>query len=101
MIKLKVFEVYGNSDTTEGRGPMVLVARFIKRELAEEFVRSKEYANWCVMGYQNPKDEIKNIKEAEIVIFELVSEIGEVRKTALKQSALSKLTKEEKEALGL
>lgn len=101
MQEIKCFEVMGNTDTTEGRGPMKVVARFKTRELASAYVRSKSYAQWCVMGVQNWVYDSQNIRETTIMILDSIDELEEVRKSKLRQSALSKLTAEEKEALGL
>lgn len=90
----------GHTDTTEGRGPMKVVARFKTRSVAEMYVSSKSYARWCVMGYQS-KDDVRNIKKVTILILDSMDELDEVRKNNLRESGLAKLTKEEKEALGL
>lgn len=101
MQKIKCFEVMGNTDTTEGRGPMKVVARFNTREAALVYVRSKAYSQWCVMGVQSWVYDSRNIVENTILIFDSMDEMEEVRKSKLRKSALSKLTTEEKEALGL
>lgn len=100
MQEIKCFEVLGHTDTTEGRGPMKVVARFKTREAASAYVRSKSYAKWCVMGFQNLTYDIQNIRENTILILDSMDELEEMRVSNLRQSALSKLTKEEKEALG-
>jgi hypothetical protein len=45
--------------------------------------------------------DCRNIIETTIKILDSMDELNEVRKTLLKESALAKLTKEEKEVLGL
>lgn len=100
MQEIKCFEVMGNTDTTEGRGPKKVVARFKTQEVASAYVRSESYAQWCVMGVQNWEYDRTNIKENTILILDSMDELEEVRKANLIQSALSKLTREEKEALG-
>lgn len=100
MQEFKCYEVMGNTDTTEGRGPMKVVARFKTRTVVEMYVKSKSYARWCVMGYQSANDT-RNIKETTIMILDSMDELDEVRKNNLRESGLAKLTKEEKEALGL
>lgn len=100
MQEVKCFEVMGHTDTTEGRSPMKVVARFKTRTVAEMYVRSKSYAQWCVMGYQSVRDT-ENIKETTIMILDSMDELEEVRKHNLRERGLSKLTKEEREALGL
>lgn len=101
MQEIKCFEVRGNTDTTEGRGPMKVVARFKTREVAAAYVRSKLYAQWCVMGVQNWVYDSQNIKEVTMLILDSMDELDEVRKNNLRESGLAKLSKEEKEALGL
>jgi len=98
---IKCYEVIGNTDTTEGRGPMIVAARFSSREAAEKFVRSKAYAKWCVMGIQNAAYDLNNIRESTIIIMDSVDEITLQTAEALKANALAKLTKEERAALGL
>lgn len=100
MQEVKCFEVMGHTDTTEGRTPMKVVARFKTRIVAEMYVKSKSYARWCVMGYQS-NDDVRNIKETTIMILDSMDELEEVRKYNLRERGLSKLTKEEREALGL
>lgn len=100
MNNVKCFEVFGHSDTTEGRGPMKVVARFSNYTAASEYVKSKEYSKWCVMGYQSPND-INNIKPATIIILDSVDELAAMTQEALKAQALAKLTQAEKEALGV
>ena len=101
MQSIKCFEVYGNTDTTEGRGPMKLVVRFSSYETAVQYVKSPAYAWWCVMGYQNEEYDLLNIREADIVILDSLSEFEANKKKELKAAALSKLSKEEREALGV
>lgn len=98
---IKCVEVLGNTDTTEGRGPMKVVARFSSYEAAAKFVRSKTYARWCVMGYQNEKTDLNNIRETVITILDTVDELELQQKEELKAQALAKLSKAEREALGV
>ena len=101
MQTIKCFEVMGNTDTTEGRGPMKVVARFSNSEAATKYVKSKAYAQWCVMGYQNEKTDLNNIREVTICILDTVEELVDMNREELKAKALAKLTKAEREALGL
>lgn len=100
MKKIECFKVMGNTDTTEGRGPMIVAARFSTREAAESFVKSPSYAKWCVMGIMSEND-LRNIKEETIVILDSLDEMKMLAKEELKIRALAKLTSEEKLALGL
>lgn len=98
---INCFEVMGNTDTTEGRGPMKVVARFSNREAAIEYVRSKAYSRWCVMGVQNFKYDQSNIYEKRMTIMDTVDEIDISENEEIRQAALSKLSDKEKQVLGL
>ena len=99
---IKCFEVLGHTDTIEGRGPMKVVARFSDCDEATKYVKSKAYANWCVMGYQDVKHDMKNnIREATLVVLNSVEELELQSREELKAQALKKLSKEERTALGL
>lgn len=100
MKSIKCFEVLGHTDTTEGRGPMKVVARFSNKEAALLYVKSKRYAEWCVMGCLSSYD-VNNIKETTIIIMESVEEIDEAINMDRKARALAKLSDEEKKLLGL
>lgn len=41
-MKIKIFAVFKNIDMTEGRGPMVLDSLWVKRDLAIEYMKTKE-----------------------------------------------------------
>lgn len=97
---IKCFEVMGNTDTTEGRGPMKVVARFSDKGEATKFVKSKVYSKWCVMGYQSESD-VNNIREATLTIMDTVEEFSQAETEELKAKALAKLTAEERRILGL
>lgn len=101
MQTIKCFEVMGNTDTTEGRGPMKVVARFSNSEAATKYVKSKAYARWCVMGYQNEEMDLNNIRETVLTILDSVEELVAMDRENLKAQALAKLSKAEREALGL
>lgn len=100
MKTIKCFEVIGHTDTTEGRGPMKVVARFSNKDEAVKYVKSKAYARWCVMGYQNARDT-DNVREATITILDSVDELGLMEAEELKARALAKLTAAERQILGL
>lgn len=101
MQTIKCFEVLGHTDTTEGRGPMKVIARFSTKEEAEQYVKSKHYAKWCVWGQLNYSNDRNNIKEALIIILDNISELDAMAYEQLRQSALAKLSKQEREALGI
>lgn len=94
------YEVYGHTDTTEGRGPMKVVARFSNIAAATEYVLSPYYAKWCVMGYQS-KDDVNWIKANTIFIFDNFAELEISDKESIKEKALAKLTVIERKVLGL
>ena len=92
---IKCFEVMGNTDTTEGRGPMKLVARFSTYDAA---------ARYCVMGLSNWEYDRLNIKESTIIILDRIDELEQMHTEELEElraSAMKKLSKEEILALGL
>ena len=97
---IKCFEVKGHTDTIEGRGPLKIVARFANRDVAKEYVESKLYATHCVMGRQS-KDDLRHISKETITILDTIDEIDVMNKENIRAKALAKLTKEEREVLGL
>jgi hypothetical protein len=100
MKTIRCYEVMGNTECTEGRGPMKVVARFSSHDEAVKFVRSKTYSRWCVMGYQSP-DDVRYIHDVEITILDTIQEFEDQELSELKARALKKLTSEERKALGL
>lgn len=78
-----------NADSTEGRGPMVPIAHFLKKEDAELAARGRG-----VMGYGDGDVKV-------IPVFESIKDWKDNKKEELRQQALAKLTTEEKRALGL
>lgn len=100
MKTIECFEVFGNTDTTEGRGPMKIVARFSNENEAIKYVKSPAYKRWCVMGYQSNYD-LNNIHKSVIIILDSLDEFEVYTKEDLRRKALNKLSKEEQEALGL
>ena len=104
------FEVWTNSDTVEGRGHSVCLGRFYDRELAEykargrgvmgrdadiKTVSGQALRDWSDTSKDYVLDLSKSISRAEFT-----SE-KEERKSELRASGLSKLSKEEREALGV
>ncbi len=100
MQAIKCFEVMGHTDTTEGRGPLKVVARFSTYEVAEQYVKSKAYSRWCVMGCQSA-DDIKKIHEATVMVLDTVGELEQMYTEEVRARALSKLSAEERKVLGL
>lgn len=89
MQTINCFEVLGNTDTTEGRGPMKVVARFSTRAVAEKYIKSRDYAKYCVMGCLSQYD-INNIKKTTIIIFDTQDELKELETIEAKTVALNK-----------
>lgn len=100
MKTIQCFEVKGHTDTTEGFGPIKVVARFSNYKAAEQFVRSKSYERYCATGYRSNSD-VGNINESNIMILDSLNELEVVEKETLKKSVLLKLSKQERDALGL
>ena len=98
---IKCYEVMGHTDTTEGRGPMKVVARFSSQIEASRFVLSNEYSKWCVMGHQDSLNDLRKIHETTLIILDSVEEMSQQKTEQLRASALAKLTVEERAALGI
>ncbi len=98
---INCWEVLGHTNTTDGMGPMKVVARFFSKEQAELYVKSKSYAKYCVQGHQDWKYDKNNIEQVSLVILDDVGEIVEMQRQELRNKALAKLSDEEREALGL
>lgn len=101
MQTIKCFEVMGHTDTTEGRAPMKVAARFTTRKEAEKYINSPAYTRWCVMGVPYKEAEKYHITEQTICVLDYVEELAELQKQETIQKALSKLTAEERKVLGL
>lgn len=95
----KIFEVFANSDSTEGRGRTICIGIFTNRENAEARARGQ--------GVMGTNADVKS-STAKVVHFsgEIYLLGRNVEKSfdpteELRQRALSKLTPEEKKVLGL
>ncbi len=100
-----VYLVYVDSDTTEGKGPMVLRHIFAEEEHAVRWVRAqpdpwgqtnREPAHWKNGIYHFGHMEVRRTG----VITEDISEL-EARRAALRETTLASLTSEQMWALGL
>jgi len=91
MKKIPVYEALVNSDLTEGRGPMRHVGYFTHRPDAERAVRG--------MGVMGVGDG--EVKQTEITIYDSYAEYFGPKYEELRLSALNKLSREEREALGV
>lgn len=103
-VHTKFFGIYYNGDRTEGKGPLLFTGiGFVIYEDALMFVQSPIYANeWGVMGTLGSKYDVK---ETSITVYssfqEGVDNIGKHLDSQKKIRALAKLTKEERDLLGL
>lgn len=94
-----IYAVYRNADTTEGRGPMVLDSLFSNRNHANTYIDNEP----GVMGRREKWSEKKygDWKVEELVVYDSITEKNLNDKEILRRKALSKLSKEEIEALGV
>jgi hypothetical protein len=96
---MKIYMTQRNMDMTEGRGPMMNDKAFLHREHAAAYIDTKA----GVMGRKAKWSEEKygdwRIEEMEVLEYD-VMEAARIKEET-KQTALAKLTDEEKEALGL
>ncbi|AXH59717.1 hypothetical protein [Pseudomonas amygdali] len=98
----ELYAITYNSDGTEGRGREVTLGYTRSRAVADEIVSDPRFAKYCVMGVHNPESCKKyNVQRANVVIFESASDLWRKEDDALRESALKKLTHQEREALGL
>lgn len=102
MKTLKLWACQANRDQTEGRGPMYDVCYASTKDTAIKIVTNPTfYKNYGVMGCA-PFDGGKyDVVEREMVVYDNIGEYLEGIKNQAVQTALNKLTKEEKELLGL
>jgi len=88
-----------NADMTEGRGPMVLDSIWANEEIAAEYIDAQP----GIMGV-NRKWSTENTGSWEIErirVFTNVKDMADIKREKLKNQALQKLSKAEREALGL
>lgn len=100
---ITVFASYRNSDTTEGRGPMVVDKVFTKETDAYAYINGQT----GVMGRspsqfgQNGWAQMGDWTVKSIDVYESLDEASTAHTEALKAKALAKLTPAERRALGL
>lgn len=100
MHKKTIVCVEVNSDTTEGRGPMKMLALFSDRGVAESVMLDPRFRRFNVQGIATRPDDLTyNCKE--YVIYDTPEDFWDYQDGKVRQNALAKLTKEEREALGL
>jgi len=102
MIAQEMFAITYNADQTEGRGHEITLGYTQTQELAEAIVADPRFKRYCVMGFHNPADCIKyNVRPKSVLIFEAIDDPYNLEKQKLRERALAKLSKEERQALGL
>lgn len=96
---MKIWQTYRNADDIEGRGPMRPDLAFLHKEHAERYIDEQP----GVMGRRQKWSQQTYgdwyIKPIEVIDYDVI-EAG-LKNVKLRLSALSKLTDEEKSALGL
>jgi hypothetical protein len=97
MRTLTVFNVRGNTDTTEGRGNSIVLARANSEQLAQRIANTESfYGEHGVMGGPN-----LSVQEESVKVFETYEDFLIENNNSKVNAALRKLTKEEKKLLGL
>lgn len=98
----KLFAITSNSDTTEGRGRTLIHGYCKEKAHAVQIIKDERfYKKYGVMGCPAYKAE-NDALEIDIIVFDNPEEFFSLHnKENLRLQALKKLTKEEKEALGL
>lgn len=96
---MQIYQTYRNADETEGRGPMVPDLAFLHEKHAEKYIDAQpgvmgRRAKWSQIEYGDWK-----IKCVNVIDYDIVEEVNS--REAIRQAALSKLSKEEKEVLNL
>ncbi len=99
MFTKKVFVVNRNSDQTGGQGPMIPFCYTDTKELALQIISSPIF--YTKYGVQCCKEGDYLVKETELVVFSNFEEFALSEKSDAAKMALDKLTKEDKEVLGL
>lgn len=92
---MKIYQTYRNSDTTEGRGPMVPDKAFMRKEHADAYIDEQpgvqgRRVKWSTATYAD-----WHVKEIEVLESAYDSTESKIN------AALAKLTPEERSLLGL
>jgi len=90
---MKIYITQQNSDLIEGLGPIIRVGYFLNKEVAE-------YANSKIPGVFGSKNDCK-LEIVDVCEARNLSEYDAFRYNIEKETALSKLTKREKQILGV
>lgn len=101
MQRIKVYACTANSDTVEGRGVTIVVGYFTSRADAEKVLTDERYSKkWGPMGM--PVNPRYNLQENILVVYDSPTEFWDKHDTEKhRRTGLAKLTKQEREALGL
>jgi len=106
MEKIQYYVVTENTDKTEGRGisiPTNIAFKNCKDALM--FVASDRYKKFAVMGCVGKQYADHYVNNVNVIVYDNIEDYDENSELATKEkircAALSKLTDEEKEALGL
>lgn len=91
---MQIWQTYRSSDDIEGRGPMVPNLVFLHQPHAERYIDEQP----GVMGLLGRRGGWE-IKPVNVIDYDIVQ--AKASKEKIRQEALRKLSREEKEALGL
>ncbi len=91
---MQIWQTYRNSDETEGRGPMVPDLAFLHQPHAEKYINEQPGVQ-RLLGRRGDWE----IKPVNVIDYDIVQ--AKASKEKIRQEALRKLSREEKEALGL
>jgi hypothetical protein len=96
---MKIYQTYRNSDDIEGRGPMVPDLAFLHKAHAERYIDEQP----GIMGRKGKwsQQEYGDWEIIEVNVIENEFDPAEYKLIKLRERALSKLSEEEKKALGL
>ena len=90
-----LFDARYNSDTTEGRGPVVSAGLFTNREDAEKL---NERSKYHAMGVINPR--YPAIEVVRVQVYGSIEDFDLNSNESIRERALNKLTEAEKLVLG-
>ena len=98
----RIYLAMENSDTVEGKGPMVINCAFFKREEAEKYIDEQP----GIMGRKSTKggwskEKYGDWSVKELIVLESLEEASEIKTIKARERALQKLTLEERKLLGL
>lgn len=99
---LTFYAVTKNSDSTEGKGYTIQLGHFANEGQALSCAKDKRYAKYCVMGVHHPDRAHHDVIPVHIKLYDNPEAFfAHHDKLAIRERAIAKLNKEEREALGL